>query len=116
MSDNETPPNESASTLVDRLQLQTLRDLEELLREGGKRTMRWKCRGCGAIHVEEVQVADAELHVKVASMLSAVAARQKSGGGDDSAAVAKLLRDRSEMTDAELAERIVQLKAELGRE
>ena len=114
MSDEDTTPNEDLRSTVDRLQRETLNDLEEMLSNGGKRTHRFRCDACGSQNAKEVQQTDPELLVKAISMLSSVQQRLKAVDDDSTAAATKILRDRSELTDAELAEYIAKLEAELA--
>jgi hypothetical protein len=106
---------ESPDTVIDRLLPQTLSKLEEQITEGRTKTVRHKCSGCGKLDNIEVDTgADPELLIKAASMLSSAKARAKTGDDDASVAATKLLRDLSEMTNADLAEYISKLESELA--
>jgi len=85
---------------------------------GGTKTIRHKCEHCSRTTVVEVEVADQEELRKIVDSLrlaNAEQSKQRAAQGDGSSArVAKLLRDRSELTDVELAEEIARLEDELG--
>jgi hypothetical protein len=113
---DETPDLGSTKDAVDRLLPRIVAELEDMVENGGQKDVRHKCLNCGNTQTVTIKVADADLYVKALSALSAASGRLKSDDDETSGAATKLLRDRSELTDAELAEYIVKLKADLAAE
>jgi hypothetical protein len=115
MSDDATP-NESIKSVVDRMLPSVLADIEEQLKNGGTKSVRHACSACGHRDTIEVDTGqDAEMLAKVASMLASVQSRLGTKEDGVSDAIVKLVADRSAMTDAELAEYIAKLEAELAQ-
>jgi aminopeptidase N len=84
-----------------------------------RRTYRLACENCGKRNEVVATERDPEQDRKNLDTLSAVKVRlataERQGVKDNSDAVRKLLRDRSEMTDEELAREIALRSAELGQ-
>lgn len=122
----EAPPIDEVTPSVDFLdQLRTagdaampalLRRLHTAVEGGGKVTVRHACSACGTRDNVDIEVADVEEVRKLVEMFAnlRLRAQQAAKGDDASAAATKLLRDRSELTDAELSEYIVKLETELA--
>lgn len=101
---------------LERTQRKLVAKVEELADGGGKKiTRHHKCQACGTVSAVEFDIENPELVVKALSAVSAARQRAQSQRGDDaSEAATKLLRDRSALSDEELAEYIARLEAELG--
>lgn len=123
MSD-DAPPNEDTPSVDFLDQLRTagdaampalLKRLHTAVEGGGKVTKRFRCESCGEAASIDVEVADVEEIRKLVEMFAnlRLRAQQAAKGDDASAAATKLLRDRSELPDADLAEYITKLQAEL---
>lgn len=106
---------EQAGTVLERALPKIAAQIEELVDSGGKKTVRHKCAACGEPATIEVPVHDPDMLVKALSAGSAALQRIQAQKGDDaSEAATKLLRDRSGLTDEELAEYIAKLERELA--
>lgn len=122
VSDNNSPSDDIVSTLGGKAEA-ILRDaldrMEDALQNEGRRTVRIQCSTCGKGNTASVEVVDAEQLRKFADTVASItfrAAAAKKDLSDSDAAVKLLLRDRSELSDAELAEYIVTLETELAAE
>jgi len=95
-----------------------LKRLNDAVEGGGRVTRRHRCEKCGELNVVEVEVADVEEIRKLVEMFANLRMKiQAAQKGDElSAAATRLLHDRSDLTDAELAEYIAKLEAELESE
>lgn len=126
MSEDAPPIEDEATPSVDFLdQLRTagdaampalLKRLHTAVEGGGKVTKRHACSACGTRDNVDVEVADVEEIRKLVEMFAnlRLRAQQAQKGDDASAASVKLLRDRSDLTDAELSEYIAKLERELA--
>jgi hypothetical protein len=112
MSEDVGTNNEQTRAAIERILPKAVRELEELIDNGGKKNVRYTCDGCGKQHTIEVKVADSDMLVKSVSALSSALPRMQSKGDDTSTAAQKILSDFSEMTNAELAEYLARLEAE----
>lgn len=107
---------EQAGTVLERALPKIAKQIEELVDSGGKKTVRHKCPACGNADTIEVPVHDPDMLVKALSAGSSALQRIKAEKGDDaSEAATKLLRDRSALSDEELAEYISRLENDLAR-
>lgn len=104
--------NEETRDKIERLLPKAVGELETLIENGGKRTVRLKCDKCGHTVTGETQVADADLLVKAVSALSSALPRMQSKDDTTSRRAAQLLRELADMTNEELAEYIAQLERE----
>lgn len=122
---DDAPPNEDAPSADVFEQLRSagdaampalLRRLDEAVQGGGTVTRRVRCGGCGEPVTVEVEVADTEEIRKLVEMFANLRLRVAQAQKGDGATVGatKLLRERSELTDAELSEYIAKLQAELA--
>lgn len=120
----DAPPNESTPSVDFLEQLRAAGDvampalltrLHTAVEGGGTVTKRFRCAACGEAASIDVEVADVEEIRKLVEMFAnlRLRAQQAAKGDDASVAATKLLRDRSELTDAELAEYIAKLESEL---
>jgi hypothetical protein len=98
---------------VDRLLPKIVSELEDMVENGGEKVVRHTCSACGSKQTVTFKVADYDLLVKALSALSAASGRLKTDDDETSGAAVKLLRDRSELTDEQLAEYIAKLRADL---
>jgi hypothetical protein len=126
MDMSDDTPNDEATPSVDFLeQLRTAGDaampalltrLHTAVEGGGKVTKRHRCTACGEANTIEVEVADVEEIRKLVEMFANLRIRAQAAqkGDDASVGATKLLRDRSDLPDAVLAEYIAKLKEELG--
>lgn len=93
-----------------------LRRLNDAVEGGGKVTRRHRCSKCANVDDVTIEVADVEEIRKLVEMFAKlwfqIQAAQKGDGL--SAEATRLINDRSQMTDAELAEYIAKLEAELN--
>ena len=93
-----------------------LRRLQTVVEGGGSVTKHYMCGACGVANTVKVEVADSDELRKIAELYMnfrlKFAQAQKGDGASE--VVTRLLRDRSELTDAELAEYIARLKEELA--
>lgn len=113
----EVDPVEGARSVLERALPKIAAQIEELVDSGGKKTIRHKCTACGESASIEVPVHDPDMLVKALSAGSAALQRIQAQKGDDtSEAATKLLRDRSALSDDELAEYISRLSHELGEQ
>lgn len=88
--------------------------IDEAVQGGGKVSRRHRCTACGEVNTVEIEVADVEEIRKLVEMFAKL--RLQAPKEDEASKIAtKLLRDRSELSDAELAEYIAKLEADLGR-
>jgi hypothetical protein len=110
---DEAPDLGTTKDAVDRLLPKILAELEDMVKNGGEKVVRHQCLKCGEKDTVTFKVADYDLYVKALSALSAASGRLKGDDDETSGAATKILSDRSELTDAELAEYIAKLKAEL---
>jgi hypothetical protein len=103
---------------ADELVPQLLAQLEEAARDGGKRTVRFKCSSCGRGNAETIDYRDPEQTRKLIETMSSIKLRVRAAQKDEVATTGatKLLRDRSELGEVELAEYIARLEAELAAE
>lgn len=113
MSD-ETPDLGTTKDAVDRLLPRIVSELEDMVENGGEKIVRHRCTACGSQETITIRVADADLYVKALSALSAASGRLKVDDDETSGAATKILRDRSELTDADLAEYIASLRRDLA--
>jgi hypothetical protein len=122
---NDAPPNEDAPNVDVFEQLRSagdaampalLRRIDQAVQGGGTVTKRVRCGGCGEPVTVDVEVADTEEIRKLVEMFANLRLRvaQAQKGDDASVGATRLLRDRSELTDAELAEYIDRLRNELA--
>jgi hypothetical protein len=118
MTDELLPdPIEQAGTVLERALPKIAAQIEELVDSGGKKTVRYQCSACGAKDTVDVPVHDPDMLVKALSAGSAALQRIQAQKPDDaSEAATKLLRDRSALSDEELAEYIARLEHELSRD
>lgn len=90
----------------------------EVIAGGGTKTVTHFCTACKQRNTIEVPVADNEELRKIVAefrLLSAEQSKQRAAQGDNtSARAARILRDRVELSDAELAEEIARLEDALG--
>lgn len=91
-----------------------LKRIDEAVEGGGKVSRRVRCTACSTVNTVEVEVADVEEIRKLVEMFAKMSLQARQATSGDSAAVTKLLRDRSELSDAELAEYIAALESELA--
>lgn len=113
--DGKVDPVEGARSVLERALPKIASQIEELVDSGGKKTVRYQCSSCGAKDTVEVPVHDPDMLVKALSAGSAALQRIQAQKGDDaSEAATKLLRDRSALSDEELAEYISRLERELA--
>jgi hypothetical protein len=110
---DEAPVLGTTKDAVDRLLPRIVSELEDMVENGGEKVVRHRCTACGSQETVTFKVADADLYVKALSALSAASGRLKVDDDETSGGATKLLRDRSELTDAALAEYIVALRREL---
>lgn len=111
----EVDPVEGARSVLERALPKIAAQIEELVDSGGKKTVRHKCSACGEPATIEVPVHDPDMLVKALSSASAALQRIQAQKGDDaSEGATKLLRDRSALSDEELAEYISRLERELA--
>lgn len=111
----DTPIAEQTRDVLERALPKIAAQIEELIDSGGKKTVRHRCPSCANMSTVEVEVRDPDMLVKALSAASQALQRiQTQKGEDASTAATKLLRDRSELTDAELAEYISRLENELA--
>lgn len=115
MTDELHEPIEQARDVLERAIPKIAAQIEELVDSGGKKTVRHKCLACGETASIEVPVHDPDMLVKALSAGSAALQRIQAQKGDDaSEGATKLLRDRSALTDEQLAEYIARLEHELA--
>lgn len=113
----EVDPVEGARSVLERALPKIASQIEELVDSGGKKTIRHKCAACGEAATIEVPVHDPDMLVKALSAGSAALQRIQAQKGDDaSEAATKLLRDRSGLSDEDLAEYIARLEADIARD
>lgn len=92
-----------------------LKRIDEVVQGGGTVSRRHRCTACGEQNTVEIEVADAEEIRKLIEMFAKVNMQaQQMKSGDASKGATKILRDRSELTDEDLAEYIARLRAELA--
>lgn len=92
-----------------------LERINEAVEGGGKVSRQVRCTACGEKNLVEVEVADVEELRKLIELFAKTSLQARQQKGDEgSAAAVKLLHDRSEMGDVELAEYIARLEDELG--
>ena len=113
MSDDLVDQNEQTRSAIERLLPKAVAELEEMVDNGGTRTVRITCEKCAHRMTQDIKVADADLLVKAVSALSSALPRMQSKDDAHSQRAAKILADLSELTSAELAEYITQLEAQL---
>jgi hypothetical protein len=111
---SEQQPSDAADAAMPKL-LQRLRDAVD---GGGTVMKRFRCTACGEANQVPVEVTDVEETRKIVELFGSLKLRAKAQRKDDdtSARARAVLRDRSEMTDEQLAEHIVALEAELAAE
>lgn len=121
MSDEQVPaPStdvfEQLRTAGDSAMPALLRRIDEAVQGGGKVSRRIRCTACGEYNTVEVEVADVEEIRKLVEMFTNLRIRavQAQKGDETSKGATRLLRDRSDLSDAELAEYIASLEAELA--
>jgi predicted metal-binding protein len=104
--------NDAADAAMPKL-LQRLRDAVE---GGGTVMKRHRCTACGETNTIPIEVTDVEETRKIVELFGSLKLRANAQRKDDSASsrARAILRDRSEMTDEELAESIAALELELG--
>lgn len=105
--------NAETRSAIEALLPKAVDELSDMIENGGTRTVRIRCTSCGANVTHDIQVADADLLVKAVSALSSALPRMQSKDDAQSMRAAKILADRSELTDAELAEYIANLEAQI---
>ena len=117
--DRALPPDDFVEGLLRKADLlvpQYLATLEEAASNKGRKTVRIQCSTCGKANTASVEVADPEQTRKnletLTSLKIRLAAAQREQGS--TAGSVKLLHDRSELTDAQLAGYIDALEAELS--
>jgi hypothetical protein len=93
-----------------------IKRLNDVVQNGGKVTRRHQCRACGQPETIEIDVIDVEEHRKLVEMFANLRIRAQAAqkGDDATAGATKLLRDTSELSQAQLAEYITKLEAELA--
>jgi hypothetical protein len=114
----EEPLDEQSREALQRTQAKLIKQIEDALDNGGKKTIRYRCKACGNPDSVEVEMVDVEGTVRALATVSAALAREKASdkGTDATAAATKLLVDLRDLSDVELAERIARLKAEVEAE
>lgn len=113
MTEDEGSSVEQTREEIEALLGATVTELGALIKDGGKKTLRIKCEGCGASNSHEVQVADADLLVKALSALSSAAPRLQSKDDASSVKAVKLNADLAALSSTDLAERIILLEEAL---
>jgi hypothetical protein len=110
--------SEDTFSLLQQTEAELVTQIKGALADGGKKEYRRKCDTCGHYNVFEVSIFDADEKIKALSTTSqAIERMRKSQKGDDaSEAATKILRDRSALSDEELAEYIARLENELSRD
>jgi hypothetical protein len=106
--------NDAADAAMPKL-LQRLRDAVD---GGGTVTRRHRCTACGETNTVDVEVADVEETRKIVELFGSLKLRANAQRKDESTGsrARAILRDRSEMSDDELAEHIASLEASLAAE
>lgn len=106
--------NEQIRLEIEQLLGNATSKLGDVIKEGGVKNQRYKCDKCGNSGYLEVKVADADLLVKAVSALSSAAPRLKADDDSASQRAMKILDDLSELGNAELADYIAELEAQLA--
>lgn len=101
---------------ADKLVPVLLKQLEEAAGNGGQKVRRYKCENCGRGGTVSIEVVDVEQARKLVETLASLKMRLAAAQRDEQpAAVARILSDFSSLTNAELAEHIASLEAEVER-
>ena len=118
---SDNAPSDFVGGLGDRAE-KILRDalnrMEDALENEGRKTVRIQCSSCGKGNTATVEVVDSEQLRKYADTVASITFRAAAAKKDfvDNEAATKLLHDRSELSDAELAAEIAKLEAQLAAE
>lgn len=122
MSDQDTPNeddfevDESTYGKLDRLVPKLIDQVDKMIDAGGaSRPEKYRCETCGHNGYINVKMPDVQLLTRaLGPIFGAYQKMQDKKTDDGSSGATKLLRDRSELTDAQLAEYIAKLEAELA--
>lgn len=115
LTPQEEPLDEQTRESFERTQKKLINQIESSLDNDGKKLVRIDCKACGTRNEREIEIIDIEARIKGLGAVSSALERTRKAEttSDTSVDAMKLLRDRSELSDAQLAEAIVTLEKEL---
>ena len=116
---NEQQPSDFFDQLndaADEAMPKLLQRLKDAVDGGGRVMKRFRCTACGETNTVPIEVTDVEETRKIVELFGSLKLRANAQRKDDSASTRAraILRDRSEMSDEELAESIAALELELA--